>query len=140
MCDTMKSFYRNIATRKTYWLTLFSFVIIAYGFSTFNPTVSIDDLARQYYIGDGKAMIAATRWGMVLWTKVLSVVYFIPGIDHLLGVILLFLGVIILSTVLYTISENKEYSIKYLILQLQNVVLKDWHGQKSMRKIYVKVE
>lgn len=115
MYDTMKSFYRNVANRKSYWLPLFILVIIAYGFSTFNPTVSVDDLARQYYFGDGKVMIAATRWGMVLWTKVLSLVYFIPGIDHLLGVILLFLGVMILSTVLYAISENKEYSIKYLI-------------------------
>ena len=115
MHNVMKSFYLNVIKRVSYWLPLTFFAIVAYGFSTFNPTVSIDDLAREYYIGDGNAMISATRWGMVLWVKVFSTLKYIPGVDHLLGVVLLIFGAVTFSTILYVLSEQKNYSIKYLI-------------------------
>ena len=115
MYNVMKSFYSNVIKRVSYWLPLTFFVLVAYGFSTFNSTVSVDDLARDYYFGDGHAMISATRWGMVLWVKVFSTLKYIPGLDHLLGVVFLILGAVTFSMVLYALSEQKNYSIKYLI-------------------------
>lgn len=115
MYNTMKSFYLNVIKRVSYWLPLLFWAVLSYGFSTFNPTVSTDDLAREYYVGDGNAMISATRWGMVVWVKLLSTVKYIPGLDHLLGVALLILGAVTLSIVLYSLSEEKKYSIKYLV-------------------------
>lgn len=115
MYDTMKLFYKKIVNRKSYWLPLFVLTIIAYGFSMFNPTVSIDDMARNRYFGAGNAMISATRWGMVLWVKLLSTVNYIPGLDHVVGVFLLVLGTMTLSAFLFALSEDKRYSIKYMI-------------------------
>lgn len=114
MHNTMKDFYLNVAKRVSYWLPLAFFALLSYGFSAFNPTVSTDDLAREYYFGDGNAMISSTRWGMVLWVRVLSTTQYIPGLDHILGVVLLVLGAVTFSTVLYTLSKDREYSLKYM--------------------------
>ena len=103
MYNTMKSFYLNVIKRVSYWLPLLFWAVLSYGFSTFNPTVSIDDLAREYYVGDGNAMISATRWGMVVWVKLLSTVKYIPGLDHLLislmAIVLLWQIAITITTV-----------------------------------------
>lgn len=115
MINDLISYYKTIVKRVSFWLPLCLLVLIGYGFSAANPTVGIDDLARDIYIGEGQAMLSATRWGMNVWIKLLSTFEFIPGIDHLIGVILMICAGIMYSFLFYSLSDNKQYSLKYAV-------------------------
>lgn len=115
MINKLIEFYNAVIKRVSYWLPLLVLTLIGYGFSAANPTVGIDDLARDIYIGDGRAMFAATRWGMNLWTKIMSTAEYIPGLDHLIGIMFLVCASIMFSFLFYSMSNNKQYSFKYTV-------------------------
>lgn len=115
MINNAIMFYNTVVKRMSYWLPLLVLALVGYGFSAANPTVGIDDLARDIYIGDGRVMFSATRWGMNLWTKIMSTAEYIPGLDHLIGIIFLVCASIMFSFLFYSISNNKQYSLKYTV-------------------------
>lgn len=115
MIDNLIVFYNRIVKRVSFWLPLVVLSLISYGFSAVNPTVGIDDLARDIYIGKGHAMFSATRWGMNIWVKLLSTLKFIPGIDHMIGIILMVCAALSYSFLFFTLSNNKQYSLKYTV-------------------------
>ena len=102
MLDSVVIFYNKVIKRVSFWLPLIVLTIVAYGFSAFNPTVGIDDLARDIYIGDGNAMLSATRWGMNVWIKLFSTFEFVPGVDHLIGIIFMLCASLAYSFLFYS--------------------------------------
>lgn len=100
------SFYRDIAERRSYWIPVCMLAVLSYGFSMANRTVSIDDLARLDYIGDGARMFAGMRWGMVLWVRLFSTFQYSPFVDQFMGVLFLLLSASLICAILY--SQNGQ--------------------------------
>lgn len=115
MLDSMVIFYNRVIKRVSFWLPLVVLTLVGYGFSAFNPTVGIDDLARDIYIGDGNAMLSATRWGMNVWIKLFSTFEFVPGVDHLIGIFFMLCASLAYSFLFYSLSSSKDYSLKYTV-------------------------
>ena len=69
MLESIKTFWNQVGRKNGFWIPVLFFTISTYGFSIFNRTVGIDDLAADLYVGSGNVMIAAGRWGMILWNK-----------------------------------------------------------------------
>lgn len=92
--------------------------IISYGFSTMNIAVSIDDLEGDRYIGSGKVMLAAGRFGMVFWSRICGYGNAGPvnsfAID-VLAVIMLGLSAIIFCMVMKNASGNKISMQGYIV-------------------------
>ena len=87
-------------------LFILFFVIISYSFSLFNRTIGIDDLARNYYLGEGKAMIAGTRWMFWLFNRMLSTVYYSPFLDDFLSLIFLLISASLISCIFYYLKKD----------------------------------
>ena len=111
-----KDFYKNVVTRFSYWGIILLFSIIAYGFSMLNRTISIDDLAKDLYIGNGQKMLAGTRWGMVLWHNVLGVTQVTPFIEKFLGVLFLIIASALISCIFYLLGGKSKCIMRYTIL------------------------
>ena len=104
----IRDFWRDVGSRRSYWMPLLLLAILGFGYSTFNQTLSIDDLARGYYLMDDMAMIASTRWGMTLWMLLFSSVEFSPFIDKLLGVAFWMAGATLGAALLYAVNGRKK--------------------------------
>ena len=103
-----KAFWRDVACRLAYWLPLLLLTGLAYGFTTFNQVLSVDDLARSYYNLEGMAMVSSTRWGTTLWTLMFSLPEYSPFIDKFLGAVFLMLGATLFSAILYGVSGRNQ--------------------------------
>lgn len=101
-CDFLKEIFFH---KESFFILLFLF--IAYSFSLFNRTISIDDLARNYYLGEGKAMIAGTRWMFWLFNRLLSTVYYSPFLDDFLSLSFLLLSALLISCIFYFLKKDK---------------------------------
>jgi len=105
----VKEFYAVVGKKVSYWLPVLLITILSYGFSLFNRTVSIDDLAGDVYTGSGNAMIAANRWGMNLLSGMFSPsTYNTPFVDQYLGVIFLLAGAYLLCVILYILNGKRQ--------------------------------
>ena len=62
--EEVKSFFKN----KPFILFYVLFAVISFGFSMTNDTISIDDMAHDYYVGSGQNMLAAGRFGIWFWS------------------------------------------------------------------------
>lgn len=68
----MKRYARELrwfAVQKFYLLSLVVTAAISFGHAALNPSVSIDDLESIRYVGSGNEMLAAGRFGIVLWAR-----------------------------------------------------------------------
>lgn len=111
----IKNFYHDIAKDKRYWLPCMFFMILSYGFSAFSRTLSIDDLARIYYVGRGSGMIAATRWGISFWSRLFSTTLYTPFIDKFLALTFIFIALIMMNTIFYEINGRQKHIYIYYI-------------------------
>ena len=71
MTDAIREFYKNAFAKKVYWVWTIICVIIAYGFSINNRTISIDGLSYdRYYLlpKSTSGLIAGKRWGFYLYS------------------------------------------------------------------------
>ena len=64
----MKDYRKAVAeiANRRYVICVLLTVLVAYGFAAFNPTISVDDLLVDYYIGSGQNMLGAGRFTMTL--------------------------------------------------------------------------
>lgn len=105
-------FKRDILKNPSYWIPVQLVAVLCYAFSTLNRSINIDDLAREYYVGKQKAMIAATRWGMVLWERLFSSVDFTPFFSRFISVVLMEIGVLLLCYLFYRyLGDSKRFKI-----------------------------
>ena len=119
MTESIKLFWNQIGKKKSYWIPIMFFTISSYGYSVFNRTVGIDDLAADLYVGSGHVMIAAGRWGMNVWTKLAAIPRLTPASDRLLATSFLLLAGIMLSALFFHIHhslQEKQYVHKYTVL------------------------
>ena len=119
MINSIKVFWNTIGRRKSYWIPILFFTITTYGFSIFNRTIGIDDLASEIYTGSGNVMIAAGRWGMNLWKIIAAIPILSPAADRLLATVFLVIAAILLSAMYYhlrTSHSAEPYIGKYTVL------------------------
>ena len=119
MRESILAFWNCVGRRKGYWIPTLFFAVSTFGYSIFNRTVDVDDLAADVYIGSGKVMIAAGRWGMNLWHKLVAVPRLTPASDRLLAACFLTLAGVLLSSLFFQMSndrKNSEAISKYTIL------------------------
>lgn len=83
-----------------------------------NRTISIDDLAKDLYIGSGKKMLAGTRWGMELWHNVLGVTQVTPFIEKFFGVLFLMVGAALISCIFYLLGGKSKCIMRYTVLSV----------------------
>lgn len=111
----MRDFRRDIAGRKAYWVPLLLLSALAFGYSLFNQTLSIDDLSRGYYTLDGMAMVASTRWGMTLWALLFTTLEYTPYVDKFLGVIFWIAGATMAAALFYAVNGRKKRVWPYAV-------------------------
>jgi len=111
--NTLKEFYNNHLCRKSFFLPLVFFVIVAYSFPIYNKTLYIDDLNRDYFVGSGNIGLSG-RWGAVLWVKLMGIVDFSPFIDRFLTIVFLMCAALLFCYLLYSIDKNKN-TLSYTI-------------------------
>ena len=119
MLESIRQFWNNIGRKKSYWVSVLFFSISTYGYSIFSRTIGIDDLASDIYIGSGHVMIAAGRWGMVLWNKLAAIPRLSPASDRMLATLFLMVAGILLSGLFYHIHhelKNGAFVYKYTVL------------------------
>ncbi|MBQ6503257.1 MAG: glucosyltransferase domain-containing protein [Flexilinea sp.] len=105
------SFKEDILKKPLYWAAIGFTVCLSFFFDLANRTLSVDDLSRPYYVGENKAMIASTRWGMQVWNDIFTSTEFVPFAEKFMGVIFLILGGCIFSRILYTYIKNSPYKL-----------------------------
>lgn len=106
MQESIRLFWNNIGRKKGYWVPVLFFSVSTYGYSIFSRTIGIDDLASDIYIGSGHVMIAAGRWGMVLWNKLAAIPRLSPASDRLLATSFLMIAGVLLSALFYQIHYD----------------------------------
>ena len=119
MLESIKTFWNQVGRKNGFWIPVLFFTISTYGFSIFNRTVGIDDLAADLYVGSGNVMIAAGRWGMILWNKLAAIPRLSPASDRLLAATFLLAASILLSGLFYHVrndKQNRTYVCKYTVL------------------------
>lgn len=114
MFKELLEFHNEVGKKTSFWLPILLFAIGAYSFSILNPTISIDDLTRDLYVGEGNLMLAG-RWGMVLWVKLFGITEYSPFIDRYLALIFLLLAAYLACVVFYTIKPAGKL-LPYTIL------------------------
>ena len=109
-------FNNNIIKKPVYWLCVMFMVTLSYFFDLANRTVSIDDLSRTLYIGDGNRMIMGTRWGKTLWLRLLTNCEYTPFIDKFLGIIFFLASAVLFSRTLYIYFFDNRYKLTLITL------------------------
>lgn len=107
--NEIKDFYHKIGSRKEYYLSLLIISILSFGFSIFNRTVSIDDLFTDYYVGSGKLMISATRWGFTLYAALFGQTEYMPFVFDFLAVLSLIAGAFLVSCLIYKYTKYNNH-------------------------------
>ena len=108
MMVDLSEFYNDVCCKKRFYLSVIFFVLVAYSFSIYNRTVSIDGLLGDLYVGDKGMSMLAGRWGMVVWCKLLGIMGYDPFIDRFLSLFFLCIAAVLLCYVLYLIDRRTE--------------------------------
>ena len=103
---------------RIYIIALICVVIIGYGYSITNFTVSTDDIYGERYVGSGNNMLAAGRFGMVFWSKIFGYgsewIYNSFAID-IIAVILFMWAVVNYCILFRRIAKEKMNRTAYLV-------------------------
>ena len=108
MKAALHDFYNHIAKKKSYWVPVLFFAIIAYAFAITNRTVSVDDLSGDIYWGSGHGMLAGARWGMNLWVSVFSTAAFTPFLKKFMAVCFLICGASVMACVGHVLLKRRN--------------------------------
>ena len=111
--ELIKEYIQNIVSDKRYYFPIIIFTIISYGFSLFNRTVFLDDLAQYVYYGEPNHKLKSLRWGQFIANRIFSTIEFTPFINKFIGLIFLFLTVVVIGTLLYYFDNKKDNVWKY---------------------------
>ena len=82
----VKRFLYDVAFRKIFYIPLILMTTLSYGFTLFNRTMFIDDMAQSLYYGDENLKLRSLRWGQFLINRIFSNIEFSPFINKFFGV------------------------------------------------------
>ena len=121
-------FRKEHLSRCQYLIPVFMFSIMAYGFSIFNRTVSIDDLLYSYYISENFS-IAGMRWGNYLLSFLFSTKEYSPFVGKYVSWLALVLAGIMVSFLFFCIGRCKKtvcYTIASCMFITYPLVIELW--------------
>lgn len=101
-----KEDFLSLWKNKWYRYVLILTAVCSYGFLITHQTVGIDDTPYAYYFEEGLVAIVG-RWVLFLLNKLLRISEFSPFMMDLVGVILLFVAVMVWSTLLYSVLRDR---------------------------------
>ena len=113
--DEIRNYYQAVVLRASCLVPLLLFSYIGFGFSLYNRTVSVDDLARELYFGSGNEKLAGFRWGQYLIIKLFSGVHYSPFVEKFVGLLFLILASTIFSAILYYLDKESKAKLKYTV-------------------------
>lgn len=122
-------FYKSIICKKRFYLPILFYSIVAYSFSIYNRTISIDGLLGDYTVGDSGCSMLSGRWGMVVWCRLLDIMGFDPFIDRFLALLFLIIAAVLFCYILYSIGGSKDilqYSITASIFITYPLINEIW--------------
>ena len=111
--NIIKEYINTIVSKKSFYFPLIIYSIISYGFSLFNRTIFLDDLAQEVYYGSYNHKLKALRWGQFVANRLFSTVKFTPFINKFIGLVFLLLTVIVIGSILYYFDSKKDNVWKY---------------------------
>ncbi len=116
----------NILLNKLFYVPIFFFLILAYAYDLLNASVGIDDLCRDYYIGD-KSLITSMRWGTYYYGKIFSTAQYSPLVDKFLALVFLFTSAIVICFVLYMYANSKDVwgYVCFTVLYMTNPLINE---------------
>lgn len=126
--EYIKEFCNDILFNKLYFLSIIFISVLSYGFSIFNRTISIDDMSKNIYLGDGKLMLKGCRWGQYIWMSLFSSKELSPFVDRFFALVFLILSAFIISTLLYKLTNCRNvwpytiFSCLYISFALNNEI------------------
>lgn len=101
-----KEDFLTLWKNKWYRYVLILTAVCSYGFLITHQTVGIDDTPYAYYFEEGLVAIVG-RWVLFLLNKLLRISEFSPFMMDLVGVMLLFVAVMVWSTLLYSVLRDR---------------------------------
>lgn len=105
---SIKSTIDKLKTFKLFLVFSLIIVVSCYGFSLFNTTISVDDLALSMYLNGDISILAGCRWGTYVIIKLFGVSVFSPFIMKIIGLFFFALSVVFLMTILNKINGNSD--------------------------------
>ena len=105
----IQNFYNEHGKKPIYFLPYIIFLLFSFGYSLTRNTLSIDDLAGQYYSGSfAGAMVEQGRWEDVLYNFLINCTDFSQYIYKFAAtVVLAFVG-FLFAALLYSFNDNKK--------------------------------
>lgn len=116
--NDIKLFYKNIFSKKGYYLPLLLFCFVAFGFSIFNRTVSMDDLSYSMFAGENHMAIGGYRWGLYLLNLFLYTKEYTPFIGRFFALVFLIADAALLSLIVYSTDGKSKNICRYLFLSI----------------------
>lgn len=114
--ESFSSFYKNVLSKKRYYLFLMLFLSVAYGYDLFNDSISMDDMAFKVFLTDEYFPVVLQRWGIYLLSPFINTTNYSPFINRLFALLLLAVAAILFSFLMYCVTDKKDGVLKYTIL------------------------
>lgn len=115
MKTTACEFWNTVVRKKTYWIPMLFFATIAYGFSLFNRTVGLDNIAYARYYDWPGINVRSGRWGSTLIQKLIYGYEYSPFLLAFLCLCSLLLSAVLICLLLYIVNGKNESVIQYTI-------------------------
>lgn len=113
MLAHFKKFWNEIGKRELFIIPLFLFSFIAYMPSFLLSKVQFEDFHRDFYYGEhGKNW--AGRWGMILWTKVMTFLEANDILEKFIGYLFMVMMSVIIACIFYYLSGSCGNVLKYM--------------------------
>lgn len=113
MKELFRDYWDKIAKSPLYWIPLFVFSAVGYGFSICNRTIHIDDLLKDYY---NEVTPFSGRWGMFVWGKLVGVTDFAPFVDRFVTLLFLLVVSFLMGALFYYIKNREGHILSYTVL------------------------
>lgn len=108
-----KKFWNEIGKRELFIIPFFLFSFVAYMPSFLLSKVQFEDFHRDFYYGEqGKNW--AGRWGMILWTKVMTFLEANDILEKFIGYLFMVMMAVIVACIFYYLSGSCGTSLKYM--------------------------
>ena len=113
MIELIKDFWEKKAKSPLYWIPIFIFSILSYGFSICNRTMHGDDLMKDYYLEN---VPLSSRWGMNVWSYLVGVTDYYPFVDRFVSLLFLLAASYLISVLFFFLKGNRGEVLSFTVL------------------------